>query len=62
MAKKFQYIVTVETDTQAHADQVMAERLGYDEGYEDAQDKTFDYSVPFAPRESCAACNSWYDV
>lgn len=30
---EFTYLVTVRTDTQAHADQVIAERLGHDEDY-----------------------------
>jgi hypothetical protein len=30
---KFTYTVTVETDTQAEADQVIAERINYDEPY-----------------------------
>lgn len=56
----FRYVVTVETDTEAHADQVMGERLGHDEEYTDEGGATFDYRLPYVTRESCAACNSWY--
>lgn len=38
---RFAFIVTVETDTADHADQVMAERLSHDEDY------GFDYSLPY---------------
>jgi hypothetical protein len=59
--KRFQYVVTVETDTEEHADQVMGERLGFDEEYTDEAGVEFDYSLPYQQRESCAACNSWYE-
>jgi hypothetical protein len=36
---QFKFTVTVETDTQEHADQVMGERTGYDEDY------GFDYQI-----------------
>jgi hypothetical protein len=47
MMKAFQYVVTVECETQEQADQVMAERLTpeedygftYEVGYEKAEDK-----------------------
>lgn len=44
----FRYVVTVRTDTEAHADQVMGERLGHDEEYQDEGGATFDYQVPYA--------------
>jgi len=59
--KRFQFVVTVETDTEDHAYQVMGERLGYDEQYEDEAGIEFDYSLPYVAREGCAACNSWYE-
>lgn len=46
---KFRFMVEVETDTRAHADQVMAERLDYEEPYEDEAGVEFDYSVPYFP-------------
>lgn len=46
---KFFYTVAVETDTEAHAAQVMAERLGYDEQYEDDAGVAFEYSLPYEP-------------
>ena len=36
---KFRYIVEIDTDTQEHADEVMAERIGYDE------DLGFEYTI-----------------
>lgn len=39
----YSYLVTVDTDTQEHADQVMAERTDYDEQYEDEDGVEFDY-------------------
>lgn len=38
----FNYVVTVETDTEEHADQVMVERLSLDDDY------GFDYTVSYA--------------
>jgi hypothetical protein len=42
---KFAYIVTVDTDTVQHADQVMRERLGPDERYTDEAAVQFDYTI-----------------
>lgn len=39
---KFGYLVTVQTDSEDHAEQVMAERLGHDEDY------GFDYTVTYS--------------
>lgn len=58
---RYQYVVTVETDTQEHAEQVMAERLEHDEQYTDAAGVEFDYRLPYARREGCANCHDWYD-
>jgi hypothetical protein len=41
----FYFIVRVDTDTEEHAEQVMAERLGCDENY------GFDYTVNYTPQE-----------
>jgi hypothetical protein len=38
---RYHYTVSVETDTQEQANQVMAERLGYDEDY------GFDYTITY---------------
>jgi hypothetical protein len=40
---RYRYVVELETDSLQHADQVMAERLFYDEQYEDDQGEPFDY-------------------
>ena len=40
----FQYTVVVTTDTQEHADQVMAERVEHDEDY------GFDYTIESYPK------------
>lgn len=40
---KYHYIVTVDTDTVEHAEQVMAERLDYDEQYYDDEGVAFNY-------------------
>lgn len=50
----FYYVVRVDTDTQDHADQVIAERTGYDE------DLGFDYTIdyteqPVLPEEGATA-------
>ena len=45
----FQYLVTVDTDTAAHAAQVIAERIDFDEAYEDAACIEFDYTVTHVP-------------
>lgn len=41
---RFRYVVTVDAETQEQADQVMLERVGYDEDY------GFDYSIKWDPQ------------
>jgi hypothetical protein len=41
----YRYIVSVETDTQKHADQVMVERIDHDEQYADENNIHFDYQI-----------------
>jgi hypothetical protein len=45
---EFEFVVRVECDTYAHALQVLSERTGYDEQYEDERGVLFDYSISFA--------------
>jgi len=40
---RYLFLVEVDTDNKDHAMQVMAERLGYDEQYEDDAGVQFDY-------------------
>lgn len=42
---KFVYEVWITTDTQAHADQVIAERVGFDEELKDDSGAAFDYTI-----------------
>lgn len=42
---RFLFEVAVDTDSYEHARQVMGERLGYDEQYEDEDGVEFDYTV-----------------
>lgn len=42
---KFVYIVEVETDTELHADQVMCERIYFEEELYDEGGNTFDYTI-----------------
>jgi hypothetical protein len=44
--KTYTYVVRVQTDSAEHAAQVMSERLGYDEQYEDEDGVEFDYRIP----------------
>ena len=43
---KFFYVVVVETETKEEADQVIAERIGYDEDY------GFNYTIDLSREES----------
>jgi hypothetical protein len=44
---RYRYEVVVDTDTQAHADIVMTERLGHDEVLVDEEGDEFDYVIPW---------------
>lgn len=49
--KTFRYVVDVKADCRHDADQVMSERLGHDEQYEDDQGRMFDYEI-----------TNWYQI
>jgi 2-oxo-4-hydroxy-4-carboxy--5-ureidoimidazoline (OHCU) decarboxylase len=42
---RYQFIVEIDADNKDHAMQVMAERLGYDEQYEDDAGVEFAYQI-----------------
>lgn len=42
---KFLYSIEIETDTQEHADQVIQERVFFEEELIDADGNTFDYRI-----------------
>lgn len=42
---EYRYILVVETDTEEHADQVLTERIGYDEELWDEQNTYIVYKI-----------------
>lgn len=65
MTRLFNYNVTVFTDSIDHAEMVMAERLGYDEQYEDENGDEFPYEITsyvVVPNPSLAVDNAVDDV
>lgn len=45
MAKEFKFVVTIDCETQEEADQVIAERISYDEDY------GFPYTISYQNKE-----------